>query len=642
MGANNNRPALIVGASLIVVLTAIFLGLILYRVQPEPPATAVPFAARDLTLDDFHLFDLVTTDIDGDGALDLVTSNHSARQSFLLGDGHGGFGPNNLVSWGLSQSPDFPGLEDSAEQPDFETDGLYVFWRDSQLVLHAQKPVADDTFRGQIEFLTPITVTAISGFEVVTQTLTGGDGLDRTLLDFRANGQGDLIVEPQPAPRVGSPITVTLAAPTDLQRVFVGRDRLSPAGRVFPLRLKDRHGLAWTDLDGDGRPDLLVVRGANLGLAASQEEATAGDEVFFQADGSFRRAAASDLGLSKQGCPARQVGLADVNADNRLDVYITCAREAPNQLWIRQEDGRFVEKAAALGVAIAADGVFAWFDADGDGQTDLFWSGTDGVAVYRNAGNSFERQAVADAQPWVQKLAVGDYDGDGKPDVFAASGAENALYHNTGDGFAAVRLADVGLPAAGLTANWVDYDNDGRLDLHVPPQGLYRQAAPGRFVLEQSFAEEAVTPARQVRSLWFDADNDGRRDVISSLQTITSHQITGQDEGGNWSTHYYRNTVANDNHWLEIVLTGPPGNREAVGATVTLTTPQGQQLQGTGWADGSHFSQGHYRLYFGLGPAAVVDSLVVRWPDGQRQELRDVPADRLLSLSVLAATWGQD
>lgn len=636
MGANRNRPALIVGASLLVLLSAIFLGLILYRVQPQSPATSVSFAARDLMLDDFHLFDLLATDIDGDGTLDLVTSNHSARQSFLLGDGHGGFGPNNLLSWGLSQSPDFPGLEDSAEQPDFDAPGLYLFWHDSQLVLHAQKPAADDILHGQIEFLTPITVNAISGFEVVTQTLTGGDGLDRTQLDFRANGQGDLIVEPQPAPRVGSPITVTLDAATDVQRVFVGLDRVNPAGSVFPLRLKDRHGLAWTDLDGDGRPDLLVVRGANLGLAAGQDEAAAGDEVFFQADGSFHRAAVTDLGFMKQGCPARQVGLADVNADNRLDVYITCAREVPNQLWIRQEDGRFVEEAAALGVAIATDGVFAWFDADGDGQIDLFWSGTDGVALYRNAGNRFERQIVSASQPWVQKLAVGDYDGDGKPDVFAASGAGNALYHNTGDGFAAVRLADVGLPAAGLTANWTDYDNDGLLDLHVPPQGLYRQTTPGHFDLNTAFAEEGGTPARQVRSLWFDADNDGRRDVI------TSYQTTGQDEGGNWSTHYYHNTVANDNHWLEIALEGPPGNREAVGATVTLTTPQGQQLQGTGWADGSHFSQGHYRLYFGLGSAAVVDSLVVRWPDGQTQELRDVPADRLLSLSVLAATWGQD
>ncbi len=631
MGANKNRQALIVGASLLVVLTTIFLGLILYRFQPEPPAPAVPFAARDLTLDDFHLFDLLATDINGDGSLDLVTSNHSARQSVLLGDGQGGFGPNNLVSWGLSQSPDFPGLEDSAEQPDFDARGLYVFWRDSQLVLHAQKPGADDAFRGQIEFLTPVAVNAISGFEVITQTLIGGDGLERTLLDFEANGQGDLVVEPQPAPRVGSPITITLAASANLQRVFVGQDRLNPPASVFPLRLKDRHGLAWTDLDGDGRLDLLVVRGANLGLTAGQEEATSGDELFFQTDGSFRRAEASDLGFKKQGCPARQVGLADVNNDRRLDVYITCAREVPNQLWIRQEDGHFEEQADALGIAIAADGVFAWFDAGGDGRTDLFWSGTDGVALYRNTGNGFERQVVAEAQPWVQKLAVGDYDADGKPDVFAASGAGNALYRNTGDGFAAVRLADVGLPAAGLTANWVDFDNDGLLDLHIPPQGLYRQSAPGRFVLEQTFAEEVTTPARLVRSLWFDANNDGRRDVITSLQT------TGQDEGGNWRTHYYQNNAGTGNHWLEIALTGPPGNREALGATVTLSTPQGRQLQGAGWADGSHFSQGHYRLYFGLGPATVVDSLVVRWPDGQRLEMRDVPVDRLLSL-----TWGQD
>ena len=197
MGANRNRPALIVGASFLAVLTLVFLGLILYRAQAPPPSAAL-FTARDLMVDDFHLFDLVATDINSDGRLDLVTSNHSARQSFLLGDGHGGFGPNNLVSWGLSQSPDFPGLEDSAGQPEFDVPGLYIFWRDfHSWCCTPSTRLRMTPLRGQIEFLTPVTIPALDGFEVVTQTLTGGDGLDRTLLDFRSTGQGEMIVEPR-------------------------------------------------------------------------------------------------------------------------------------------------------------------------------------------------------------------------------------------------------------------------------------------------------------------------------------------------------------------------------------------------------------------------------------------------------------
>ena len=76
-------------------------------------------------------------------------------------------------------------------------------------------------------------------------------------------------------------------------------------------------------------------------------------------------------------------------------------------------------------------------------------------------------------------------------------------------------------------------------------------------------------------------------------------------------------------------LVGERRNRQAIGARVTVVTPDGQQAQEVGTTDGAFFSQGHYRLYFGLGPHERVD-LEVRWPDGTEQTLRDIRADRLL------------
>ena len=96
-----------------------------------------------------------------------------------------------------------------------------------------------------------------------------------------------------------------------------------------------------------------------------------------------------------------------------------------------------------------------------------------------------------------------------------------------------------------------------------------------------------------------------------------------------WKLQAYRNLVDNGNHWLQLRLVGKPGNPQAIGARVTLRTADGQQTQQVGLNDGSFFSQGHYRLYFGLGPHARADRMQIRWPDGQVQELTDVAGDGL-------------
>jgi hypothetical protein len=77
---------------------------------------------------------------------------------------------------------------------------------------------------------------------------------------------------------------------------------------------------------------------------------------------------------------------------------------------------------------------------------------------------------------------------------------------------------------------------------------------------------------------------------------------------------------------------GPTGNRQAIGTSVTVATPAGRQTQVVGSSEGSYFSQGHYRLYFGLGAANKVDSMTLRWPDGHTQVLHDIPADNLLTI----------
>ena len=80
-------------------------------------------------------------------------------------------------------------------------------------------------------------------------------------------------------------------------------------------------------------------------------------------------------------------------------------------------------------------------------------------------------------------------------------------------------------------------------------------------------------------------------------------------------------------------LRGRAGNREAGGAWVELRAEARRQYQWVGQNDDSHHSQGHYRLYFGLGAAERATGVVVRWPGGGRTNLGTVEADQVLEVS---------
>jgi hypothetical protein len=240
------------------------------------------------------------------------------------------------------------------------------------------------------------------------------------------------------------------------------------------------------------------------------------------------------------------------------------------------------------------------------------------------------------------KLSLTDVDADGDLDVFVASKRGNVMLLNDGGRFRAVDVAGVGLPVESAAAVWVDYDNDGRPDLHAVPQGLFRQVAGGRFEATGLLAlpenkYQAAIP------LWYDRDNDGAPDLLVALEENASlwrwwerpfrskAEEKGEDDRFRWKLLSYDNIGAR-NHWLQLNLVGAPGSRQAIGARVTLVTPEGRQVQEVGASEGAYLSQGHYRLYFGLGGRTKADEIRIQWPDGTVQILKDVPADRLMTV----------
>ena len=123
------------------------------------------------------------------------------------------------------------------------------------------------------------------------------------------------------------------------------------------------------------------------------------------------------------------------------------------------------------------------------------------------------------------------------------------------------------------------------------------------------------------------------KELYGKVVKRISQEPVDTPEDWNWTLALYPN-LANTNHWLQVKLIGKPGNRSAIGAKVELINSDKAQLQVVGQSEGSRASQGHYRLYFGLGKNEQIDRLQVTWPDGQVQEIVNPEIDSLLTIQA--------
>ena len=240
------------------------------------------------------------------------------------------------------------------------------------------------------------------------------------------------------------------------------------------------------------------------------------------------------------------------------------------------------------------------------------------------------------------KLAIADYDVDGDLDAFSVSKKGNTLLVNNAGKYSPVDPVSVGLPPKSVGGNWVDFDNDGLPDFHAVPEGLFRQQKDHHFEATNLLVLSSPKYMAAI-SNWADLDNDGARDVVIALNENPSlwrwweKPFKSAQDIFKWKFLSYRNVGA-DNHWLNVKLEGTAGNRQAIGARVTVVTPDGQQIMEVGSNEGAFFSQGHYRLYFGLGQHERAKTVKVRWTDGSIQELHNVPGDTLLVIEQKALT----
>jgi len=379
-------------------------------------------------------------------------------------------------------------------------------------------------------------------------------------------------------------------------------------------------GAAFGDYDADGWPDLFVSHYVDFHL--------------------------DDLPVFGSTKSCKYLGI-DVQCGPRG------LKGSPDNLYHNNGDGTFTDVSKKAGVDDPEHryGLTAiWSDFDNDGKLDLFVT-NDGQAnyLYRGDGKGkFEDVALtsgvaANEDGFEQAnmgVAFGDYLHTGRMSLILSHFDIEyaALYRNQG----AMNFADESILSGiargtqgyvGWGDAFVDFSNDGWQDFflvngHVYPQvdsiaRATRYLEPKLLFLNQHDGtfrniSTQVGPALQTeqvsRGLAIgDLFNDGRMEAV--VENLVGQPMILRPEGGP------------PNHWISFQLQGSKGNRLALNARVRATS--GDLIQhGEVISGGSYLSQHDLRIHFGLGNHPNLDRAEILWPDGKKELLTNLAADR--------------
>ena len=340
-----------------------------------------------------------------------------------------------------------------------------------------------------------------------------------------------------------------------------------------------------------------------------------------------------------------------------------------DHLFHNNGDGTFSDVSKQAGISEKYDSygfASAFVDVDDDGWVDLVVA-NDSVPnfLYRNKHDgTFEDVSYisgfavdGDGRPHSSMgIAIGDYNRDGRVDFYitAFSDDYNVLYRNDGDlTFSDVAsktgIAGPTIPFLGWGAGFLDYDNDGWLDLFIVNGHVYPVADQHDW--GTTYAERPLlfrnVEGRQLREVpaatgsgladvitgrgaaFGDLFNDGHLDVVINNMDAPPTLL--------------RNVVKNQNHWIELKLAGGPRSpRDALGAKVFLIAGGARQRADV-YSGGSYASSSDQRVHFGLGADSKIDQVEIHWPSGSLETISPPEVDHVYTVvegkGILKNQW---
>jgi len=412
-------------------------------------------------------------------------------------------------------------------------------------------------------------------------------------------------------------------------------------------------GCGFGDYDNDGHLDLYVANYVDVDINQLEEPGSApnctyrgiatfcgprglpgGRDILFHnnGDGTFTDVTEA-AGIDRDSYYGLGVVWGDYDKDGRLDIYVA-NDSTPSALYRNNGDGTFTDVGVEAGVAYGGEGQEQagmgtdFGDYNNDGWIDLVKGkfSDDTKNLYRNNHDGTFTDVTYEAGlgevAWLfctfgAKFL--DYDNDGWKDIFLANGQvfpqidryqtgityaeRRLLFHNRGLG---IRGQGSMRPRVGATP-----------EAARPPTPEHQSPAP--FFEEVGLQSGPGLAVKKVsRGLAVaDYDNDGDLEIV----------VTNMND----SPDLLRHTHKNRHHSVLVKTVGTRSNRDGIGAPVTVAAGDLTQYDEVR-SGGSYLSSSDLRLHFGLGTAKTIDRLEVRWPSGQVDMARNVPADHIVTI----------
>ncbi|TAH39884.1 MAG: T9SS type A sorting domain-containing protein [Bacteroidetes bacterium] len=365
--------------------------------------------------------------------------------------------------------------------------------------------------------------------------------------------------------------------------------------------------MAMGDLNEDGYNDLLYGSGSGVTFMLSANGGTA-----------FNQVSGPEYVFSQRS------NMVDINNDGHLDAFV-CHDVEPNVYYLNDGTGNLTFYQGGLGDHPNGGNYGSiWVDYNNDNLPDLFIAKCRGGSstanineMHRNNGNgTFTDVSVltglADpVQTW--SSAWNDFDNDGWMDVLVgASSSANGMHklmHNNGDGTFSNITAGSGFDSySGMSTEYVSYDfnNDGFADVFTPGYILFNNGN-GTFTAETySMLMGAVG----------DLNNDGFLDI----------------QNGN--TIYFND--GNPNNWITLTVKGTTSNNNGIGARVEIYGAWGKQIRDIRAGVGFRY-MGTLNAHFGIGLFNSIDSVVVKWPSGNKDVICNPSINSVLHIEENSA-----
>ena len=377
-------------------------------------------------------------------------------------------------------------------------------------------------------------------------------------------------------------------------------------------------GCSFVDYDRDGKADLFISRYVDftydsvpkpgqgqwcqwkgIAVMCGPRGLKLGVNSLYHNDGDGTISDVSEKsGITKtSGCYGFTSLPGDYDQDGWPDIYVACD-STPSILYHNNHNGTFTDVAKTAGVAFNEDGTvqagmgLSADDFTHEGRQDIVKTNfsDDTPTLYLNRGNnSFDDVTFSAGLGLVTNwLGWGvqfyDFDNTGWPGILIANGHV-----------------------------YPELDGKGLSSTYREPKVAYYNLRNGKFANITSQAGAVLSEMHSGRGMALgDLFNDGRQEALVN--------------NVNEPPSLYRNTAAVGN-FVGLQLVGNKSNRAALGATVTLEQGNDKREQEVR-SGGGYISQSDLRLHFGLGTAAKAEKIVIRWPSGLVETLRDLAANQ--------------